>query len=328
MRSYIERLSPRASLYLRMANRYGKMLAGNSYAHRHQRLGQHFVPGRLAGYYNDLSHKTEWQGSVDHAGLPLLRAPGGKRVHHPIVLFQKALGHWDSWLGSQERQSAQHWRSFLQIARWALDSQDGNGGWETWSRLGISGALPYSAMAQAEAISVLVRAFSVTGEEAYLQGARRALSPMLVPIEKGGTSWLASEGLILEEIPFRVPKTILNGWIFALYGLYDLTIADDSSDAREALEATLSALLARLHMYDAGFWSYYDTSGTLASPFYHRLHIAQLEALELSHPEHAGRFRKQRETFQIQLASRLGVARAVVLKSCQKLRRPPEGLKP
>ena len=92
--------------------------------------------------------------------------------------------------------------------------------------------------------------------------------------------------------------------------------------------ATLSALLARLQTYDAGFWSFYDTSGTLASPFYHRLHIAQLEALELSYPEHAGRFRELRDTFQGQLASRLNVARALTLKSYQKLRHPPQGFKP
>jgi hypothetical protein len=181
-------------------------------------------------------------------------------------------------------------------------------------------------MIQGEAVSVLVRAFSATGDDAYLEGARRALSPMLLPIKKGGTSWLTSEGLILEEVPFRVPKTILNGWIFALYGLYDFTIADDSQDAQEALEATLSALLARLQMYDAQFWSFYDTSGTLASPFYHRLHIAQLEALELSYPEYAGRFRELRDTFQGQLASRLNVARALALKGYQKLRHPPQGL--
>src|SRR5215212_5024859 len=280
MRSYIERRSPRVGLYLRMASRYGKMLAGNSYAHRDQDLGKHFVPGRLCGYYNDLSFKTEWQGP-------------------------------------------EHRASFLQIATWALGSQDDNGGWETWLRLGIPNALPYSAMAQGEAMSVLVRAFSATGEDAYLEGARRALAPMLLPIEKGGTSWRAPEGLILEEVPFREPKTILNGWVFALYGLYDLVIADGSQDARKALDDTLSALLARLRAYDAGFWSFYDTSRTLASPFYHRLHIAQLEALGLSFPERAGRFRELGETFRRQLASRPNVARAVTLKSYQKLRRPP-----
>jgi heparosan-N-sulfate-glucuronate 5-epimerase len=79
-------------------------------------------------------------------------------------------------------------------------------------------------------------------------------------------------------------------------------------------------------MYDAQFWSFYDTLGALASPFYHRLHIAQFEALELSYPEHAARFRDLRDTFQGQFAARLSVLRAVALKGYQKLRHPPEGL--
>ncbi len=327
MRSYIERRSPRAGLYLRMASRYARMFAGNSYAHRDQGLGKHFVPGRLCGYFNDLSFKTEWRGPVDDRGLPLLRSPGGKLIHHPIVLLQKGLGHWDRWLGS-EGHSPEHRASFVQIADWALDSQEDNGGWETWLRLGIPNALPYSAMAQGEAISVLVRAFSATGKVVYLEGARRALAPMLLPIDKGGTSWRAPEGLILEEVPFGEPKTILNGWVFALYGLYDLAIAGGPRDAQEALDDTLGALLVRLQAYDAGFWSLYDTSGTLASPFYHRLHIAQLEALESSFPGHAGSFRGLRETFERQLASRPNMARAVTLKGYQKLRRPPAGLRP
>jgi heparosan-N-sulfate-glucuronate 5-epimerase len=134
------------------------------------------------------------------------------------------------------------------------------------------------------------------------------------------------EGLVLEEVPFRVPNTILNSWISALYGLYDLTLVDDSQDARDALESTKNALLGFLPMYDAGFWSFYDTSGALASPFYHRLHIAQLKALELTYPEHAERFKKVRESFQSQLASRLNVARAVALVGYRKLRHPPEFL--
>ena len=92
------------------------------------------------------------------------------------------------------------------------------------------------------------------------------------------------------------------------------------------LGVALASLLARLPMYEAQFWSFYDTSGALASPFYHRLHIAQLEALELSYSEYAGRFRELRETFQGQLASRLSVVRAVDLEGYQKLRHPPEGL--
>src|SRR5829696_2070287 len=127
MKTYLERLSKMLIVYLRMVERYGKMFAGKSYAHRDQGLGKHFVPGRVTGYYNDLSGKVEWPGPVDHAGLPLDTGPGGRNiVYFPIAVMQKGLGHWDAWLGSK-RQSTHHWASFLQIARWALDTQDENG---------------------------------------------------------------------------------------------------------------------------------------------------------------------------------------------------------
>jgi D-glucuronyl C5-epimerase C-terminus len=133
------------------------------------------------------------------------------------------------------------------------------------------------------------------------------------------------EGLVLEEVPFRVPNTILNSWISALYGLYELTLVDDSQDARDALESTQNALLGFLPKCDTGFWFFYDTSGALAGLFYHRFHIAQLKALEPSYPERAERLRKARERFQSQLVSHLRVAKATALAAgYQTLRPTPE----
>jgi hypothetical protein len=310
-----------------MVRRYSKMFFGNSYWHLDQGPGKHFVPGELLGYYNDLSGKVWWNGPVDEAGVPLNWASDGQPVHFPITILQKALAHWDTWLGIGG-DAPEHRAAFLQLARWALNSQDESGGWETWTTLGLESATPYSAMTQGEGISVLVRAFSATGEQAYLEGARQALPLLITPLEKGGTSWLAPEGLVLEEVPLESPKTILNGWIFAFYGIYDLQIVDNSPEVQKVIESTLNALLAYLHRYDAGFWSYYDTSGNLASPFYHRLHIAQLKVLELTYPERARSFGELRKAFEGQLASRTKRTKAVALKGCQKLRNPPKALMP
>lgn len=79
-----------------------------------------------------------------------------------------------------------------------------------------------------------------------------------------------------------------------------------------------------LPSYNAGYWSFYDLVGTVASTFYHRLHIAQLHALELAFPEHAETFRSVRQDFSRQLKSILCRARAVGVKIYQKLTQPPE----
>lgn len=152
---------------------------------------------------------------------------------------------------------------------------------------------------------------------------------MLAPVEQGGTCRSVSAGVVLEEIPLEPPNTILNGWIFALYGLYDYLLEAKDQDGGntqvdESLQASLRALLATLPQFNAGFWSYYDTSGNLASPFYQQLHIAQLKALELTFPEYAESLRHWRQIFERQAASRFNWIRAVALKAYQKLRRPPE----
>lgn len=79
------------------------------------------------------------------------------------------------------------------------------------------------------------------------------------------------------------PTHILNGFIRATWGVYDYWLATGEEAARQLFGATISTLRRNLEKYDAGFWSLYDLAGTrlkmLASPFYHRLHVAQLGVL-------------------------------------------------
>ncbi|MCL6572488.1 MAG: D-glucuronyl C5-epimerase family protein [Bacillus sp. (in: Bacteria)] len=92
--------------------------------------------------------------------------------------------------------------------------------------------------------------------------------------------------------------------MFALYGLYDYILVQNSREVKTALNATINALISYLPKYNAGFWSFYDLKGNLASPFYHRLHIAQLKALEVTFPQHALLFFKTKIAFEKQLMSR------------------------
>lgn len=318
----------RASLYARLMKHWGGMLLGKSYWHAQQGLGRQFVPGRLLGYYNDLTAKVNWTGPVDDNGLPLNHLSNGNFIYFPTTLLQKALGHWDKWLESKQAGGNEQ-TAFLKLAEWCLRSQDDKGGWAIWPVLGLSYASPYSAMTQGEAVSVLVRAASLSQDARYREGARRALGLMLTAVERGGVSRSTPEGLVLEEVPLVPHNTLLNGWIFALYGLYDYLLMakvwqEDTEWVEGALRDSLQALLTYMPLFNAGFWSYYDTSGNLASPFYQQLHIAQLRALEMTFPEHSEQIGRWRQLFEQQAASRLNKVRAVALKAYQKLRRPPE----
>ena len=296
------------------------MAAGHSYWHVPQGLGSRFVPGVLAGYFNDMTAKADWSGPIDNLGLPVARV-NGTMQHFPTTILQKGLGHWDRWLQAG-RCKVTEYEEFGRVARWAVETQDSRGGWPL-SAVEPGAVSPYSAMIQGQGISVLCRAYQVTGSPEYLATAVRAAKLMLTPVMQGGTSRPSSSGIILEENPTRQPETVLNGWIFALFGLYDLAILSPDSAFLSPLSSSVSALAGVLPAFDSGFWSYYDLRGTLASPFYHRLHIAQLRAMQVAFSEHSRAFSSAADQFEHYLSGTRNRIRAVLTKGYQKLRNPP-----
>ncbi|MBE3576267.1 MAG: thioredoxin [Limnochordales bacterium] len=322
MRNVLE-AADRVKLYARLLARWGEMLKGRSYWHVAQQMGKHFVEGELRGYFNDLTAKTAWAGPVDDRGLPLNRVNGRSLVHFPTTLFQKALGHWDRWL-EQGMAEDENKNAFLLIADWAVKTQDDKGGWSVWPLLGMNLPSPYSAMTQGQGISILVRAHMCSGQRVFLEAARLALGPLCTTVEQGGTRRVVPEGSILEEVPYPEPNGVLNGWIFGLFGLYDYLLVDRDVGAAVLLEESLKTLVTYLPRYNAGYWSYYDLSGNLASPFYHRLHVAQLIALEKTFPKYSSAFGEIRRIFIRQESLQVNRIRAVILKAYQKVKNPPK----
>jgi hypothetical protein len=92
-----------------------------------------------------------------------------------------------------------------------------------------------------------------------------------------------SGDLWFEEYIVSPPTHILNGFIWALWGIYDYALATQDGSAQELFSRGVRTLLHNLERYDLGFWSLYEQSGTrlpmVASAFYHRLHIVQLRIM-------------------------------------------------
>lgn len=200
----------------------------------------------------------------------------GKVYHNPVTISFYALYLWDSFKRG-ERTLAD---SLLSQARW-LKNHNQRGAWIYPISVPRYSASPgwKSAMAQGLAISVFTRAFELTRESGYQNAAFQAAAVLIRPIEEGGCSSFDQEGLpFLEEVAVNPPAHILNGAIFALWGLYDL---ESMSDAFEPFrDQVLKRLMKELPRYDLGYWSHYDLMYPApASRGYHLLHIAQLEVL-------------------------------------------------
>ena len=114
---------------------------------------------------------------------------------------------------------------------------------------------------------------------------------------------------------------ILNGFIWAAWGVYDYFLATRDSSAQELFARTVQTLTRNLDRYDLGFWSLYEQSGTrlpmVASPFYHQLHIVQLRVMHRLTGE--DKFARVADRWESYGRSRSKRTRALCYKSAFKL---------
>jgi len=295
------------------------MLAGKSYYHQPQGIGKVFEPGKLTGYFNDLTHKTNWNGKTDENGVPVNTLSNGKSCQFPITITQKALGHWDNFLINNNKDDK---IKFLTISNWLVQNQDDNGGWNTWEAFTQNTRLKYSAMTQGQAISVLCRACKLTNDKKYRLAADKALKLLLTSVKDGGVCFYQEESVFLEESPSQNRKTVLNGWIFALFGLYDYTLIFKSEKINNILNKTLKTLSDNLAQFDSGYWSYYNNQKYICSPFYHNLHINQLNAVSMISDDKT--FKNYARKWQNYESKKLNVFRAVLIKAFQKIKEKPK----
>jgi len=287
----------------------------------------HFDPGVLGEYYMLFSEKADYPGPFDTAGIPLLDYRGNiGRQYNPIAIAQYGLGNHSLYVrtGHAERR-----QKFLAAAGWLVCNLEKNpkGLW-VWNhqfdfeyRTTLR-APWYSGLAQGQGISVLLRAHTETGDDQYLDGARRAFAALLAPVDEGGVAFIDADGRTwIEEYIVSPPTHILNGFIWASWGVYDYWLATRDRAAERLFQQAMATLAAVLPRYDTGFWSLYEQSGTrlkmLASPFYHRLHTVQLRILHaLSADERFALYAQRWEDYQRKPLNR---ARAVMQKAVFKL---------
>jgi len=240
-------------------------------------------------YYMTFFDKANYQGPFDKRGIPLLNYYGkiGKQ-YNPIAIAQYALGHYNLYFNTKRNC---HLDVFLKQADWLVENIKGNEFgvpvWLhnfDWEYKEILRNPWYSGLAQGIGISVLVRAYNTTKDGKYLDTADKAYLAFENDINKGGViHWDKKGSPWIEEYILSPPTHILNGFIWALWGVYDYLLLLKEKNARKLWDNCLETLKKNLEKFDIGYWSLYDLSQTkiknLASPFYHKLHIVQLEVL-------------------------------------------------
>ncbi len=282
----------------------------------------------LGQYYMPFLRKAAYDGHLDANGIPMLDYHGVIGLqYNPIAIAQYGLGNYNVYVRSK---SDEAYHKFTKIADWLVDNLEKNshGIWVwnhrfDWDYRDTLKAPWYSGLAQGQGISVLVRAYRVTNKHRYLDAADRALESFTRRIEDGGVTFIDENGdSWYEEYLVPPPPThILNGFMWGSWGLYDHYLATGNPHSKALFDAAVTTLKKNLYRFDTGFWSLYEISGTrmkmLASPFYHKLHIAQLRVFEKLTGEPI--FRQFAEKWEAYARSFIGRKRALAYKSVFKL---------
>lgn len=257
--------------------KWTKMLLGKSIMHVNQGVGRKYSKDRVAGYYNDLTEKVtkdseHYNTTEVFSHKSETATEGVKDVYFPIALFQYGLGAYDLYLMTDESLMLEKFRKHV---KWAIENQSEDGSWDNFGFIYPNNRC--SAMAQGEGCSLLLRAYVQFHDERYLKAAKKAIDFMLKPVKQGGTTQYKNDSVVLLE--YTHLPVVMNGWIFAIFGLYDYVLQTGDQNYAEILRKTVHSLEAKVKDFDCKYWTYYDSEKKIASPFYHHLHIAQLRVL-------------------------------------------------
>jgi hypothetical protein len=241
-----------------------------------------------------LSHYYVWDGVTaayrgprDRHGVILTPlGTHGQIVYNPVAVAEWGIHHYENWLhtGKVSERTA-----FLAQAKWLRDVMDSKGRFPYRYLHFVRGIKPpwYSAMAQGLGISVLLRAYQATGDISYMRAADRAVWPFGRDVQRGGV--VTGGGKWLEEYPDS--KHVLNGSIFAAFGLWDMmrvqgraVVSAESTatptQAEGVWDAFTSNLALHLSSYESRGAILYELGGAHFSRIpYYDVHVRQLRAL-------------------------------------------------
>lgn len=282
-----------------------------------------YTPGDPAtGYYNDLTSVARGYGSPYEARAWLDLFANRRDRIWPVSVLQLGLGAWQL---AQAGES--DWLDVAAaVAEWAVLDMDGYGRFAHHQDMPHTYAISapwHSAMAQGQGASLLVRMARSLDRPELLGDARRSVRSL--HDDDAGLIARTPDGAVLQEYPTNPAAHVLNGWIWALWGLYDTAVATGDAELRSMFEDGVDTLATRLPQYETGRgWSRYDLYPhpvvNIASPFYHRLHVEQLRAMNDLAPREA--LAEHADRWEAALGSRTARAAAVARKVGFRIARP------
>lgn len=259
-----------------------RITSGRDYFHLTEKLGNYFNDG--CSYYSDFTGKVNWKGTyIDN--VPALYIPSiDKNILFPSMILQYGLGCIDMYFITRDR-------SFLSkvsnVYVWIIHNIEIDGYLSNRFKELDSHSNYYSdnsAMTEGLALSFLVRVVQHGLIQLDFVDAtemmRKIFQNMVLPLEKGGTAIYKGGDTYFCEYCRTDEYVVLNGWIFAIFGLHDYQRYFKDGASEGYLNGTLDTLEKVIINYILkDKWSYYDNKGRISSVTYQTLHIHLMDAL-------------------------------------------------
>jgi len=252
-------------------------------------LGDVSLSQELGAYYIDMRpariHYTEniYGGGFDARGVPMCGGPQG--LHYfPVNIAQYGFMLHADWLETRDPATAATLEACLDVLD-GMKSAEGNA--VVWWHHHVEpkyGLRPpwASAMAQGECISLYLRMAQALDRPSWVDTAWGAYRFLRRPWSEGGVRRYDHAGhLWFEEYPSEPPSFVLNGFVYTLFGLYDLFRVTGDAQVKEDIDACVETLAANLHRFDAGYWSLYDLQRRELVRYYYQknVHVPQMAIL-------------------------------------------------
>jgi len=284
---------PSLSYYKRILNAYVFNKSSSNLAYWHTPLKSNKLNeedlSQVRRYPQNFVARTKFNGKRDAMGVIMLNYFGDLGYqYNPNAIAQLGLGFYDLYLDDPRDEYRQQ---VIVNAEWFIDHGRGVKDnvllWEYTFPFEARQKLesPWrSALAQGQAISLLLRAYRLTESDRFLDAARQGYNAFRHEglLHEGGVICNADGFTWLEEVIIDPPDHILNGFIWALWGVYDYARFFNDPHARQLYDSCVITLEKHLSCYDLGYWTCYDLIAPpeptmIVSRYYHNLHIVQME---------------------------------------------------
>lgn len=233
------------------------------------------------------SDKLSWSVmSMDSSGIPRARGRLYGEVYKPSYIAWWGLVNLGHYLLRSDKNGRE---VFLRQIDWLEDHATiGPQGAVVWTNPfdSVEGdtvlVAPWvSAYDQGMVISALVRGYRITRRPRLMELLRGARHIFEISTQDGGVrQTLPGGAVVYSEVPGTPTPGILDGFLTALLGLYDLFVETNDPQVEELFREGINGLKSALPVWDyRQKWSWYASRAYLCPPAYHVLNANLLKII-------------------------------------------------